>query len=163
MIGLYNSVLDHLALALTSPALQDISWPAPELQHTAAKLDGKENGSAVPAPAFRILSCIPVAGANSVIRMACFWSLSCPFVLLCVQGFVHLMCFLSRSTFYQTWSHRYASKQPVPHRVVLGKKYTQVKKIITSKGSLLHRFSVTLVDSQRSQKVCVAEIPWVSK
>ena len=119
VIGLYNSVLDHLALALTSPALQDISWPAPELQHTAAKLDGKENGSAVPAPAFRILSRILAAGANGVIRMACFWPLSCLFVLLCVQGFVHMMCFLNRSTFCdQTWSHSYASKQPVPHRVV---------------------------------------------
>ena len=35
-----------------------------------------------------------------------------------------------------TWSHRYAGKQPVPHRVVLGKNYAQVKKIITSKWSL---------------------------
>ena len=41
MIDLYNSVLDHTTLVLTSPALQDISWPAPELQHAAAKLDGK--------------------------------------------------------------------------------------------------------------------------
>ncbi|KAL8566161.1 hypothetical protein ACOMHN_041316 [Nucella lapillus] len=36
LIGLYNSVLDHVSLALTSPSLQDISWPPPELQTSAA-------------------------------------------------------------------------------------------------------------------------------
>ncbi|XP_070193610.1 germinal-center associated nuclear protein-like isoform X2 [Littorina saxatilis] len=40
VIGLFNSVLDHIALALTSSALQDFSWPAPELQQTADAQNG---------------------------------------------------------------------------------------------------------------------------
>lgn len=35
LIGLYNCVLDHLAMVLASPALQDISWPAPEFSQAA--------------------------------------------------------------------------------------------------------------------------------
>ncbi|XP_025107552.1 germinal-center associated nuclear protein-like [Pomacea canaliculata] len=40
LISLYNSVLDHMALAVTSPSLQAISWPAPEFVSDRTPCEG---------------------------------------------------------------------------------------------------------------------------
>nr|KAG5708418.1 hypothetical protein BaRGS_026145 [Batillaria attramentaria] len=90
LIGLYNSVLDHMALALTSPALQDISWPAPELLHTPTAVEGVPppdwNSKSHLADIYQLVSSLRLPWLRYQDQEASEWSQVCQDVWAFVNG-----------------------------------------------------------------------------